>query len=597
MNSESGQNPKSKSQELPAAQAQVQSPVQDRAETSELLLVKLQPLSRALVSVIALEFLVLLLLFLLFGGNVHFAGVNALAGALLSAFVYMVARSKMGEQKLEDAIAISLVFMASLLVASFGASGPSHYLLPLSLGAIALYRKRRLLALSSVSLLVEQSLRTVLLPETVLGSALGAGMERSQLVNEHFCWLAVSSGLLILLSGLKENSQSGAGNSAVLSDPASPLPPSKSGSHAFSGEKSPSDASGAKAVSAEAALKAAGAAIGGDLGELLKSGAEVGARARKLQKSVSGIEGPLKRMMQSINAANRSLQEIKDELSKTVVSVIHVTQSAEVHASKANEVFKAADEAAYGSQIGAMSTEQTIRNMDRIRDQMDSIEKRMENLLGKSQMMVKVVGIADELALQSKVLSVNAAIEAAKAGDRGQGFSAVAKEVKSLANQSKEATRQVRQILKEIQASISEVRRSIALGNETVDLASDQCRSTADSIKVLDNSVSSSRDAAETIMNSSKDQVQGIMLISRAMNDIQIVSDQNSGSLGNLHVEAQKLNSITRELIMEVGGYQGFIDDFLAQCEQLKNTGGAEPSQAAGGGADQAQASGSAKQS
>jgi methyl-accepting chemotaxis protein len=183
--------------------------------------------------------------------------------------------------------------------------------------------------------------------------------------------------------------------------------------------------------------------------------------------------------------------------------------------------------------------------------------------------MVQVVGFADELALQSKVLSVNAAIEAAKAGDRGQGFSAVATEVKSLANQSKEATREVRQILKEIQKSIADVRRSIAMGNETVDLASDQCRSTAESIRGLDGSVSSSRDAAETILGSSKEQVQGIMQLSHAMNDIQTVSEQSFGSLGNLQVEAQKLNNIAKELISDMKGYQIMIDQLLATCASL----------------------------
>jgi methyl-accepting chemotaxis protein len=246
-----------------------------------------------------------------------------------------------------------------------------------------------------------------------------------------------------------------------------------------------------------------------------------------------------------------------------MASVIQVTQSSEMHAAKAKDVFSAAEEAAVGSQLGAQSTEQTIRNMERIREQMDLIATRMENLLKKSQLMVQVVGFSDELALQSKVLSVNAAIEAAKAGDRGEGFSAVAREVKSLANQSKEATRQGRQILKEIQSSIAEVRRSVLLGNETVDLASDQCRSTVDSIKGLDSSVGSSRDAAEAIMNSSKEQVQGIMLISHAMNDIQTVSEQNSGSLGNLQVEAQKLSAIAKELVSDMTSYQKILEQLM----------------------------------
>ena len=302
--------------------------------------------------------------------------------------------------------------------------------------------------------------------------------------------------------------------------------------------------------------------------EIAKLAADVRSYALKLNRTITNLEGSLRRMMPSINGANRGMQEIKSELSRTMASVIQVTQSSEMHAKKAKDVFVAAEQAAAGSQVGAQSTEQTIRNMERIREQMELIAERMENLLKKSQLMVQVVGFSDELALQSKVLSVNAAIEAAKAGDRGEGFSAVAREVKSLANQSKEATRQVRQILKEIQKSIADVRSSVSVGNQTVDLASDQCRSTVDSIRGLDNSVSSSRDAAEAIVNSSKEQVQGIMLISHAMNDIQTVSEQNSGSLGNLQVEAQKLSSMAKEVLSEMSSYQKVLEELMEKISK-----------------------------
>ena len=67
-------------------------------------------------------------------------------------------------------------------------------------------------------------------------------------------------------------------------------------------------------------------------------------------------------------------------------------------------------------------------------------------------------------------------------------------------------------------------------------------------------------------MVSSKDQVRGIMQISGAMNDIQIVSEQNSGSLSNLQAEAQKLNVIARELVNDMNSYQNMVDELLSTC-------------------------------
>ncbi|MBX9687433.1 MAG: hypothetical protein K2X27_12070 [Candidatus Obscuribacterales bacterium] len=466
-------------------------------------------------------------------GGVEYKWTLISGSFIISAIAYYVSYENFSEEQLATLLSIALVLNTSLFGPLTAASAGSHYALLLSLSILSSYSNRRLLALASLFAVLEQSFLSVICPSWIFPSA--AHCTLNSLI-EHLSWLAGAGGLLLLFC---ENR-------------GLPL--------YFESSKE------------QTGLSRAPAAAG--LEDLFKMAEELGERSRRLHKTISNIDGPLKRMVQSINGANRGMQEIKDELSRTAASVIQITQSSEMHAKKAKAVFQAAEEAAYGSQVGALSSEQNIRNMERIHEQMDSIAERMDNLLTKSQLMVQVVGFADELALQSKVLSVNAAIEAAKAGDRGEGFSAVAREVKSLAIQSKDATRQVRQILREIQKSIADVRRSIAQGNETVDLASNQCRSTVESIKSMDESVNSSRDAAEAIMNSSKDQVMGIMQISHAMNDIQSVSEQNFGSLGNLQIEAQKLNTIARELIGEMKTYQGLVDQLLSHCSGLgaKNT-------------------------
>jgi len=488
----------------------------------------------------------------------------------VSFLAYGFARSSYPDEKVSPTLSAALVTAAAIIMSALHGKYSCHYSVMLALALAATYKSRSVMAVAATAAIVEQFVIGIFYHDIIFPASLSSSEDW---MLSHYLWV-VLTGVVLMFSC--ESSRSSSTASTVVAAPALTAP---------AAPKVPTEAelTTTYMVLPKVAAKASAETSGGfpalnlenvpaDLEELVKAASEVGKRAQKLHRSISNIEGPLKRMVQSINGANRGMQEIKDELSRTAASVIQITQSSEMHANKAQDVFTAAEEAAYGSQIGALSTEQTIRNMDRIRDQMDSIEARMENLLNKSQLMVQVVGFADELALQSKVLSVNAAIEAAKAGDRGHGFAAVAREVKSLANQSKDATRQVRQILKEIQKSIAEVRRSIALGNETVNLASDQCQSTVDSIRGLDNSVSSSRDAAEAIMNSSKDQVNGIMLISHAMNDIQIVSEQNSSSLANLQVEAQKLNTITKELVNEMSGYQALIEKLMAQCAALSQS-------------------------
>ncbi len=452
----------------------------------------------------------------------------------MTTVVLYLSNSKYSEKVVSTAISLVQVSMASLLIAQFGGVYTSHFLMIVSLSVVAFYRNRRLLAVAAAVAIIEQSVLSVMNPGLLFPANIP---DRNSELTQYLCWLLGTAALYIAASDDQE-----------LLSPETFVSP---------------EASLELRKEKRKKMRELIPQAGEELYELSNAAA---GRLVSLRHAIASMDGPLRRILQSVNVANSGLQEIKAELVKTASSVIQVSMSSEMHAIRASDVFQAADASVTESQIGAESSEESIRNMDKIREQMESIEKNMDNLLDKSQMMVQVVGFADEIALQSKVLSVNAAIEAAKAGDRGQGFSAVAREVKTLANQSKEATRQVRQILKEIQKSISDVRQSVVLGNETVELACEQCRSTADSINGLDESVAKSRDAAEAIMNSSIDQVQGIMMISHAMSDIQAASEYNSSSLNDLQLEAQKLNSISKEVIAELANFQKLVEQLAAEC-------------------------------
>src|SRR5207253_8764623 len=87
----------------------------------------------------------------------------------------------------------------------------------------------------------------------------------------------------------------------------------------------------------------------------------------------------------------------------------------------------------------------------RIRLQMEAIAESIAGLSEQTQAISEIITTVNDLADQSNLLAVNAAIEAAKAGEQGKGFAVVAQEVRNLAEQSKQATAQVRTILGEIQ--------------------------------------------------------------------------------------------------------------------------------------------------
>src|SRR5699024_5611962 len=112
------------------------------------------------------------------------------------------------------------------------------------------------------------------------------------------------------------------------------------------------------------------------------------------------------------------------------------------------------------------AVQENVESMEEIRSEVDSIASKILNLSEQTKQIGEIIESVNEIAEQSKLLALNAAIEAARAGDHGRGFSVVAAEMRSLAEQSKDSTKQVRRILGEIQKATNSAVIAIEEGSK-----------------------------------------------------------------------------------------------------------------------------------
>jgi methyl-accepting chemotaxis protein len=186
--------------------------------------------------------------------------------------------------------------------------------------------------------------------------------------------------------------------------------------------------------------------------------------------------------------------------------------------------------------------------MQRIRQQMESIADSMVRLSEQTQAIGQIIASVDDLAAQSNLLAVNAAIEAAKAGEQGKGFAVVAQEVKSLAEQSKQATNQVRTILHDIQKATSAAVMATEQGGKAVETGVKQSTQAGESILALTGGVTEAAHAATQIAASSRQQLLGIEQVATAMESIKQSSAQNVASAKQLETSALNLNALGQKL-------------------------------------------------
>lgn len=253
-------------------------------------------------------------------------------------------------------------------------------------------------------------------------------------------------------------------------------------------------------------------------------------------------------------AANAS--ESAAAVSETTTTVEEVRQTAQVASQKAKYVAESTEKTAHSSLSGRKSTDDVGTGMNRIREQMEAIAASMVRLSEQSQTIGQIIATVEDLSVQSNLLAVNAAIEAAKAGEHGKGFGVVAQEVKSLAEQSRQATNQVRSILGEIQKATSAAVMATEEGGKAVEAGSRQSEVAGEAIKALAESVNEAAQAATQIAASSQQQLVGVDQVAGAMESIKEATSQNVAGAKQLEAAARNLNDLGQRLRQLVGRFQ-----------------------------------------
>lgn len=235
-------------------------------------------------------------------------------------------------------------------------------------------------------------------------------------------------------------------------------------------------------------------------------------------------------------------------VSETTATVEEVKQTALLASQKSRLVSEAAREAAGTASRGRQAIDDSMRGMQSVQEKMESIASTIVRLSERSQAVSEIVVAVAGLADQSNLLAVNAAIEAAKAGEHGKGFAVVAQEVRALAEQSRQATRQVREILGEIQKSIGAAVMNTEQGSKTVAEGVLRANEAGEVIRTLAEGIANAAEAAVQIAASSQQQLAGMDQVALAMENIRQVSSENAAASRQSEQSAQNLHELGLKL-------------------------------------------------
>gem|GEM_PF-1127682 len=277
---------------------------------------------------------------------------------------------------------------------------------------------------------------------------------------------------------------------------------------------------------------------------------------QETQATVGILASSSSQILASTNQVVTGAVQTATAVNETTTTVEEVKQTVLVASQKARTVADMAQQAVEVAQIGRQSVEESIAGMARIQDQVEAIAESIVRLSEQSQTIGEIIATVNDLAEQSNLLAVNAAIEAAKAGEQGKGFAVVAQEVKSLAEQSKEATAQVRTILNDIQKATNGAVLATEQGTKAVAEGVRQSREAGDAIRQMGESIDESAQAAIQIAASSQQQLTGMDQMALAMENIRQASEQNVTGMRQVELTVQGLHGLGQKLKDLVARYR-----------------------------------------
>lgn len=244
----------------------------------------------------------------------------------------------------------------------------------------------------------------------------------------------------------------------------------------------------------------------------------------------------------------QQITDVSTAISEMAGSIEQVSQNASQSAEVAQQSVQLAAQ-------GSEAVKNAITGMDTIREHIQETSKRIKRLGESSQEIGDIVELINDIAEQTNILSLNAAIQATMAGEAGRGFAVVADEVQRLAERSSNATKQIDALVRTIQSDTSEAITSMEKSTSGVVSGAQLSQDAGTSLEQIEAVSHQLAELINNISDAAKQQAQAAIGTSDSMNVIQEIAMQTSTGTNESAASIGRLLDLTDELRKSVSGF------------------------------------------
>lgn len=263
--------------------------------------------------------------------------------------------------------------------------------------------------------------------------------------------------------------------------------------------------------------------LGGNLNNMTKGLARM---ASEIKEASNTMNATLAELQGAISSQSSGASEQATAVNQTTSTLEEIKATSNQTLEKAKMLGEMSERTRREGEQGSGAVQEAIAGMEAVRARVEGIAQTILALSEQTQQIGEITGVVTNLAQQSKMLALNASIEAAKAGEAGKGFAVVAAEVKELAEQSQQSTAQVQKILQDIRHATDRAVMATEEGSKGVDNGVLLVQRSGDVMHQLNEVIRETSLASQQIVAAVRQEAVGIEQVAIAMNEINKVTSQ-----------------------------------------------------------------------